>query len=408
MTMVAPAALAADPVPAPAPAPPAAAAPAPPAAPAAPAVNAAPAAPATPAPAQAPGPGLPPPPPTNVPAPAPGRPMPPQFPGNMTPSRPVVTAAQVNAPGVHIVNPATIKVTGDAARVGSAVITNEELVRHFLLNGGQSALNDLIAMSIVEQEAKKQGVSVSKSELGLKYVEFKRQVLEQAPPKTTWTALLLQEGRSEEYAIEQVRLRLLVEKLMAKSVAPVELAGKRHLYHILIPTVQIPAHDAIPDAAAKAQIQQIASDIAANKITFKDAAKKYSLDDQTKVAGGDLGWMGKGEGLDADFEKAAFALKEGEVSAPVKSQFGYHLIYVERLGENATAAEKAKANEENRRERMSQRDLRGYMQELRGKYAVENLLLPATAPKAVVAAPKAPSAVKAKAAKPAVSKKPAK
>lgn len=57
---------------------------------------------------------------------------------------------------------------------------------------------------------------------------------------------------------------------------------------------------------------------------FEDVAKKYSVDSAASK-GGDLGWFGKGSML-PEFEKAAFALNEGQVSAPVKTKFGVHII----------------------------------------------------------------------------------
>jgi parvulin-like peptidyl-prolyl isomerase len=59
---------------------------------------------------------------------------------------------------------------------------------------------------------------------------------------------------------------------------------------------------------------------------FRNAAKKYSKC-PSGSNGGILGWFGKGEMVPA-FEKAAFTLPNGQVSEPVKTQFGWHLIYV--------------------------------------------------------------------------------
>ena len=60
---------------------------------------------------------------------------------------------------------------------------------------------------------------------------------------------------------------------------------------------------------------------------FAALAKEYSIDTQTKDNGGSLGTFGRGQ-MVKEFEDAAFALKPGEISEPVKSEYGYHIIKV--------------------------------------------------------------------------------
>ena len=60
--------------------------------------------------------------------------------------------------------------------------------------------------------------------------------------------------------------------------------------------------------------------------SFEEVAKERSLC-PSKKDGGSLGWFGRGQ-MVKEFENAAFSLKKGEVSKPIKTQFGWHIIKV--------------------------------------------------------------------------------
>ena len=64
-----------------------------------------------------------------------------------------------------------------------------------------------------------------------------------------------------------------------------------------------------------------------NGTDFAKLARDFSKDTGSGAQGGDLGWFSKGT-MVTEFEDAAFSLAVGEISAPVKSQFGYHIIQV--------------------------------------------------------------------------------
>lgn len=70
--------------------------------------------------------------------------------------------------------------------------------------------------------------------------------------------------------------------------------------------------------------KQIKLGIERDEMTFEEAAKEKS-EGPTGEKGGDLGWFGKGD-MVKPFENEVFSMDVGEISDPVKTQFGWHLI----------------------------------------------------------------------------------
>ena len=83
--------------------------------------------------------------------------------------------------------------------------------------------------------------------------------------------------------------------------------------------------------AAETRIKEIAAEIETGEKTFEQAAMDYS-DCPSNMQGGDLGLFSKGQ-MVPEFEEAVFSMNAGEISSPVKTQFGYHLIKVEERHE---------------------------------------------------------------------------
>ncbi|WP_052019258.1 peptidylprolyl isomerase [Pelistega indica] len=80
----------------------------------------------------------------------------------------------------------------------------------------------------------------------------------------------------------------------------------------------------------EAKALELSENIKANKISFEDAAIKESIDQGSAKKGGDLGWANP-EMFLPEFGQAIQMAHKGEMTAPVKSQYGYHLIIVDDL-----------------------------------------------------------------------------
>jgi len=108
-----------------------------------------------------------------------------------------------------------------------------------------------------------------------------------------------------------------------------------------------------------------------NGLDFSDAAAKYSSCPSSKK-GGRLGEFGKGQ-MVPEFEEVAFKMEEGEISDPVKSQFGYHII---QLDKKVPAEQKSfnEVKDQVKQQLVQQKQFQVYndnVQKLRGKYNVE-------------------------------------
>ena len=80
----------------------------------------------------------------------------------------------------------------------------------------------------------------------------------------------------------------------------------------------------------RAEAARIKSEIESGKITFADAAKKYSAG-PSRTDGGDLGFIRREGPMVEAFNRAAFDLKQGQISEPVATTFGVHLITVNEV-----------------------------------------------------------------------------
>lgn len=128
--------------------------------------------------------------------------------------------------------------------------------------------------------------------------------------------------------------------------------------HILIRPKSSPAplpegKKELTDEEAKAKAEEIYKQVTMPGVDFAAVAKAESYDQGSAPRGGDLGTFHHGQ-MVPEFDAAAFALKPGEISQPVKTQFGYHVILVEER--KTRTKDEAKSDIENtlRREKLEQ------------------------------------------------------
>jgi peptidyl-prolyl cis-trans isomerase D len=151
------------------------------------------------------------------------------------------------------------------------------------------------------------------------------------------------DGHQDEFRVpEQVRIEYVT--LSAESVAPqvhvdpadvqkyyesnqrqFGVAESRQASHILVGIDKSAGDEA--KKKARAQADQIYEELKKNPSAFAELAKKQSQDPGSAAKGGDLGSFSRGSMVKA-FDDAVFSMKVGETSAPVETEYGYHIIRV--------------------------------------------------------------------------------
>ncbi|MGN5652237.1 peptidylprolyl isomerase PrsA [Bacillus sp. Brlt_9] len=198
-------------------------------------------------------------------------------------------------------------------------ITKDEFYEQMKTQAGKQVLNNMVMEKVLIKNYK-----VEDKEVDKKFDEMKKQYGDQ------FDTLLKQQGIKEETLKTGVRAQLAQEKAIEKTITDKELKDNYK------PEIKA-SHILVKDEATAKKVKE---ELGQGK-SFEELAKQYSEDTGSKEKGGDLGFFGAGK-MVKEFEDAAYKLKKDEVSEPVKSQFGYHIIKVTDIKEPEKSFEQSK------------------------------------------------------------------
>jgi len=193
----------------------------------------------------------------------------------------------------------------------------------------------MIDEKILIHEAKKRKAGVNKKEIQDGIGEIRKRF----GTEEEYNQELARQGLSEEEFKEQVKEQLMVIKLIdqevkAKVVPPtdseIEDFYKQNESEMVEPEqvrarhILIKVDENTDKKKALNKIREILKEVKKGDTSFAELAKKYS-EGPTAPRGGDLGFFIRGQ-MVRKFEEAAFALKVGEISDVVETEYGYHII----------------------------------------------------------------------------------
>lgn len=203
----------------------------------------------------------------------------------------------------------------------------------------RDALESLISFELLYQESQKRGVAVSDADIDADVSRTKARFADAA----AYDSALQQRGLSAEDVRRDTRKTLAVNKVLEQTawqnidIPPAQVqrfydenreqfrhAEEIRASHILLRADRDAA--TVERAQAQQQAESLLAQIKAGA-DFAELARKHSQDPGTAGKGGDLGFFSRGA-MEPTFEEAAFGLKVGEVSAVVKTPYGFHIIKV--------------------------------------------------------------------------------
>lgn len=316
---------------------------------------------------------------TAQPAPAPGAPAQPEKPKPVPAVLPQVLATIDGQPVGRTELESAVK---DAeSRAGRGVPAEE---RDAVYRG---LLDRVILYKLLASEAKVRGIAVTPDELTERVTAIKQQVGGDAE----FQKELVKRKLTVAQFTEDQRREILNAKTIEAEVAPklavtpqeidtyyqqnpdsFKEAEQVRASHILVGVAQ----DATPEAkqAARTEADGLLKRAKAGE-DFAALAKAHSKDPGSAAVGGDLNFFPK-EQMVPEFSNAAWALKPGEISGVVQSQFGFHIIKLtdRRAGRTVPLAEVKDRLETFLKQRKQQELIQQYLLSLKSKYRVEVLL----------------------------------
>lgn len=224
------------------------------------------------------------------------------------------------------------------ATVDSINITEDELHDMLVEKYGNEVLNLLISEKIVDLEIAKEKIEISTEEIDKELKNMEEQYGGEEALKMAMSNANL----TEKDLKEEIRTNLSLKKILASDLT---VSDEEISDYYEENKEQLTQKEQVDASHILVESEDLAKDIKKKLDAGEDFAKlaeKHSTDEGTKDNGGNLGFFGKGEMVEA-FEDVAFNLGIGKISEPVKSEYGYHIILVnDKKEEKLTSLEDSK------------------------------------------------------------------